>query len=419
MKLIGKLSLIAALLLLTSFEISAQTRGIKQMYREQEAKEKAERLRETQERHQLEQALKRQVILEEAFVAAHQYQWLKILGADGIRRFDPRRVEQILLDAGFATVEKIPTKYAGYEIEDKNNTAGYEKRTEYKAKNKASSSSAGDISIEIAPSKRLVDIDFEQTTYYPLETGGIYQIKNPADVPVTLEFWHDSYTEGDGSNFEYHPEAMGDNHPVAFPEIRTDVPLLFIKGRKTKDGGKSYVACAILSSDYTLEEDIYCKPPLAYRPTANKRIKAIKKSGFSEKTANRYGLINPWNLVIYNGCTEFDGHELVESVVMAWRFATVSNDGKHSNNQRDIRYVYKQKDGKEHEEGPKEVWKLPLCVRRNKSEDPSFESQVQYNLNPGHPSSFERLGGGCNSIPLYIPETPQIRTFDVDEAWFF
>lgn len=149
--------------------------------------------------------------------------------------------------------------------------------------------------------------------------------------------------------------------------------------------------CVLLDSKYNVYGLVYCPPrpwpngPLfsngpihhsPYWPIAQAREKNLKDLGFSQETVQKYATENPWNLYTYVACDTFDGHELVEKVVMAWRYSSIATE--ESPHFKQYRYVFVQADGKEHEEPARETQELPACLDIDKkSRDPFYKSETQ------------------------------------------
>ena len=221
--------------------------------------------------------------------------------------------------------------------------------------------------------------------------------QGPASVDVSLRGVPErGVVRARSANFKYFPQSMyvafsqdapfknvENEAPLYIGQLRDDFPgysldnkqPMLLKGidvMKIHPGPlllvkKSPKSCVLVDAKYKAYDSVSCEGHSPYAPTAEKRKQALKELGFSAKTITKYGVNNPWNLMTFVACDNFDGHELVEKVAMAWRYSTVANkQGEKPYHRKQYRYVFVQKDGKEREETPKEADELPRCIDLNK-----------------------------------------------------
>lgn len=229
--------------------------------------------------------------------------------------------------------------------------------------------------------------------------------------------------------YREHPDAVKKMVPGAADIIVVKEPALFVVSTKKK--------CVIVFSDYRVKKVPCDTEFVPYEPIAQERMEKLREIGFSQETVENFGAKQPWNLKIYAGCADFDGHQWVEKVVMAWRYVSVSNNKEKDNHKKDIRYVYVKSDGQEREEGPIEVSYLPNCKsHKGERADEWYASDTQPMPGAGRYKPTERKvlmememidsHGGCGGASYHsvkedvtIPVDPQERAFELDDKWYF
>ena len=206
--------------------------------------------------------------------------------------------------------------------------------------------------------------------------------------------------------------------------------------RYNEEQGISYrfEDCVLVDSLYRVFKNVDCDGKhIPYQPLAQKRYEMLKEVGFSDETAQGYALDNPWNLKVYAGCNNFDGHKLVEKVVMAWRYSSIANNTNvfdPPNHEKQVRYVFVRKDGREQEETPKSQDVLPECLDiKGKPRKPLHDSRTQ--PEPGNYSQTKKgkirhyESGGCGNRPpsfhmIKVGEKPhKERVLQAEGGWYF
>ncbi|MCR5503987.1 MAG: hypothetical protein K6E94_00175 [Elusimicrobiaceae bacterium] len=262
---------------------------------------------------------------------------------------------------------------------------------------------------------------------FDLDTSNIKCFTEPMYIPHTKDI-----QVKDPKNRKIHPDYQtikGIDLPKPYYK-----PVLLLKLKSGK--------CVLVDSEYEAYY-INCQGLIPYTPTSEERQKALMDFGFSKETIKKYAKDNPWNLVTYAACDNFDGHKLVEKVVMAWRYSSIANNlidqisrKYRPNHLKQYRYVYIQKDGKEQEEDPKESEKLPKCFDLNRKKRKFlYKSDIQqpppsYYVNPAilvWEKNVLHEGGGCVSWVEYYDDWTSVYSeklvreslLRVDEEWFF
>lgn len=184
----------------------------------------------------------------------------------------------------------------------------------------------------------------------------------------------------------------------------------------------------LVDSQYKVHNSIDINGVMSYPSIAEERRNALAELGFSEETIRKYATDNPWNLIAFVACDNFDGHDLVEKVAVAWRYSSIANNKEERretpNHKKQYRFVYIKRDGEEKEEAPKKAQDLPRCLDLNKRErNPFYESNTQpIPPNYGKQVGRERESGSCGGIRYseegsYLPDNETL--IKPDEQWFF
>ena len=301
---------------------------VENMYERRAQKAEAERLAA----EQIQAQIRKQ---EEAWQRHLQQNW-EYLAKDGAKHFDRKRVEEAVRP--FMSLNEVLDSIP-LEITD--------------PKAVLSRGSVGaDSSLAGAPQTRFsqTKIPQPQIRFLP---DSIYNIAYPEDYVFS------SYP----LNFFYNPSINPDDktqreklQQIANKAIWKDFekrkihkgPLLLVK---KPDG-----ACVVVDSEYKAYDKAKCDDYPSYTPTVESRKKALRDLGFSENTVQKYAVKNPWNLETFVACDKFkvsltfkNTYELVEKVVMAWRYSSFTDD-KTKQNERQYRFVFIRKDGKEYED---------------------------------------------------------------------
>ena len=180
-----------------------------------------------------------------------------------------------------------------------------------------------------------------------------YNIAYMADKVWTYKELYRDMGDEDASR-EFHKKFGGGKIWEGFEKRKIhNGPLLLVK---KPDGD-----CVVVDSGYKAFDNAKCDDYPSYVPTVESRKKALRGLGFSENTVQKYAVKNPWNLETFVACDKFEGHELVEKVVVAWRHATFT-DTKQKKTDKQYRYVFIQ-NGKEHEQKPQANVEIPKCIK--------------------------------------------------------
>ena len=182
-----------------------------------------------------------------------------------------------------------------------------------------------------------------------------------------------------------------------------------------------------------------------YMPKVEERKKALRDLGFSENTVQKYAVKNPWNLETFVACDKFKEKStflvptkqpneyvrhgdlnLVEKVVVAWRYATFT-DEKTNKNQKQYRYVFIQKDGQEREEKPQTDWEIPQCLDIDgKSRESSYKSITQSKppeqnwVMTKERRVWTYFGGDTEELaPAQYQRAHETLMMSADEEWYF
>ena len=269
------------------------------------------------EKYMAEKLAERQKELEEIYCTYHAKEWENFLSEDGLRYFEPQRVEEVMRQEGFD--QYYPEYFC-----------------------------------------KPVGIVFEKSIFYP---EGIYYVSDTTPIVNAINKTRKSKIASDVTQRRHVP----------FVEIRHEPTLLM----QSVKGGKP--VCAVISPRYEVSLTTYCQNVKSYKMLSEQRVDVIKAAGFSDEIAEKYGRNNPWNLRVYNQCETFDGILMVEKVVLAWRYVTIANSIAQ-NHQKDFRYVYFRQDRVEHEIEPQSNETLPKChhfAGTSWKERKGFSSDVQ------------------------------------------
>ncbi len=384
MKRFGKLSFIIALLFSIGAVVFAQDlqRDIEEMYKNR-AMDDSRKEQMTQDSLFKEQ-VKEQVLIQRKKEKenSRQQKWLQIVGPGPVVLFDRKKVEKALEE--FVNLNDVLDSWKP----EQNN------------------------------------FDLDKSKFY---ISNIKCFTEPMYIPHTKDI-----QVKDPKNRKIHPDYQtikGIDLPKPYYK-----PVLLLKLKSGK--------CVLVDSEY---EAYYtnCQGFIPYTPTSEERQKALMDLGFSKETIKKYAKDNPWNLVTYAACDNFDGHELVEKVVMAWRYSSIANNlidqfssQYRPNHLKQYRYVYIQKDGKEQEEDPKESEKLPKCFDLNRKKRKFLYKSDTQQQPPTYyidaailvwEKNAPHKHGGCGTwveyyedwTPVYSEKIVKESLLRVDEEWFF
>lgn len=396
MKRLGTLLLVIVLLFATSAVIFAQDvkKSIEEMYKNREIADSIENMR-IQKIFDEKQRLIQQ---EKEKEYARQNKWKQIVGPGPLEAFDRKKVEKAL--EGFVNLNDVLDSWKS----EQNVFGKYYNSPKYKS----------------APT-----IKYFNEPMYTVYTKDI-QVKDWKNRRI-----REDHQKLKGVDFVkiYHEPFLLFEYEVKF----TVRDKLNYNPREVK-----LDKCLLVDSEYEVYDSFNCNT-IPYTPMAEERKQALRDLGVSDVVIKMYAEDNPWNLVTYAACDNFDGHELVEKVVMAWRYSSISSISSLKNNSKpnhlkQYRYVYIQKDGKEKEEAPKESEELPKCFDLNrKKRNPLYKSATQrippnYDTGDMIISVWEKNvphGGGCGGSVRFddwdgvTPVVERESLLQADYQWFF